>query len=82
MPRKRRERWDRDAWICVCGNTPCGAGFYECDSGGRHVEPVEGQWDGRLYLCNGCGVIIDGATLTVMGRATPPHELETFFVSR
>lgn len=67
--------------MCVCGNAPFGEGFSECNSDGRQVEPVEGQWDGRLYICNRCGVVIDGATLTVVGCGTPPHKLETLSIS-
>lgn len=68
-------------WICLCEKAPCEGGFYECDSGGRQVEPIAGQWDERLYICNSCGVIIDGATLTVVGCGTPPHKLETLSIS-
>ena len=66
-----------DWWTCKCGNEPWHDGFYECDSTGREVEPVDGQWDGRLYVCNGCGVIIDQATLEIVGQTIPPHKLES-----
>lgn len=77
MAKIRREKGDRDAWVCVCGNTPCGDGFYECDASGRQVEPVRGgSWDGRLYICNCCGVIIDQKTLRIVGQGIPPYKLE------
>lgn len=76
MAKIKRERGDRDAWICACGNVPSGDGFYPCNAAGNEVEPVEGAWDGVLYVCNGCGRIIDQNTLEIIGRGVPPHKLE------
>ena len=76
MAKIKHDSGDPDAWVCHCGNTPCGDGFYSCDRNGREVEPVEGQWDGCRYVCNGCGVIIDQATLEIVGQGIPPHKLE------
>jgi hypothetical protein len=41
------------------------------------VEPVEGQWDGLRYVCNGCGRIILFDTLEIVGQTIPPHLLES-----
>ena len=47
-----------DAWICICGNTPSDYGFYPCDNKGEEVEPIDDEWDGDLYVCSKCLVII------------------------
>ncbi len=61
------EESDPDAWTCICRNTPCGGGFYPCNSNGDEVEPVEGKWD-DLYVCADCGRIIQQDTLEVVGQ--------------
>ena len=59
---------DKDAWHCICRNTPCGDGFYACDAEGHEVEPTEAEWTTGLYVCFGCGRIINPDTLEVVGR--------------
>ena len=69
---------DKDAWLCVCKNTPCGDGFYPCDFDGKLVEPTEAEWKSGLYVCFACGRMINPDTLKVVGhRSTPidPAEL-------
>lgn len=59
-----------DAWVCVCGNTPADDGFYPCSQKGIVVEPViGGDWE-NLYICFGCGRIINQDTLEVVGQKT------------
>ena len=60
------EAGQRDAWICVCGNTPVSDGFFACDEAGNEMEPVSG-WK-NLYVCNRCGIIIQQDSLEVIGR--------------
>jgi hypothetical protein len=57
-------------WLhCLCGNTPDSDGFYPCLPDGTEVEPDDGgPWGGKLYVCAGCGRIIDQGTLVVVGR--------------
>jgi hypothetical protein len=55
------------AWVCVCGNTAVGVGFYPCDKDGNTVEPV-GGWGG-LFRCDKCGRIIEAETREIVGRA-------------
>jgi len=62
------EGGDRDAWVCICGNTPASAGFYPCDLNGNPVEPTEKDWTMHLYVCDDCGRIIDQDTLIIIGR--------------
>lgn len=62
------EAEDQDAWICLCGNTPTGAGFYPCDFSGDIVEPTERNWTSDLYVCDDCGRMINYKTLEVVGR--------------
>ena len=70
------EPQDKDAWICICGNRPAGAGFYPCDKAGNEMEPVKGSsWDG-LYVCNQCGRIINMDTLEVVGQNPNPKMLD------
>ena len=61
------EHRDKDAWVCVCGNTPTSDGFQPCDAAGNEVEPEKGIWNG-LYVCDRCGRIIRQKTLEVIGR--------------
>jgi hypothetical protein len=64
-----------EAWICICGNTPTGGGFYPCDKNGDEMEPSIGSdWD-NLYVCADCGRIINQATLEVVGRNPHPKML-------
>ena len=59
-----------DAWVCICGNTPAMAGFYPCNKKGIVVEPaIGGDWE-NLYICFGCGRIINQDTLEVVGQNT------------
>ena len=75
MVKIKHEKGDPECWICKCGNTPSGDGFYACDEEGHEVEPVEGEWAGRLYICNSCGVIIDQETLEIVGLGIAPHKI-------
>lgn len=66
---------NEEAWICICGNTPSGGGFYPCDKEGNEMEPVIGSdWDG-LYVCADCGRILHQDTLEVVGRNPKPKFL-------
>lgn len=66
---------NEEAWICICGNTPSGGGFYPCDKEGNEMEPVIGSnWDG-LYVCADCGRILHQDTLEVIGRNPNPKFL-------
>jgi hypothetical protein len=56
---------DRDAWVCICKNTPTDDGFYPCDINGKEIEP-DSNWRG-LYVCAECGRIIRQSTLEVIG---------------
>ena len=67
------EAGDRDAWVCICGNTPVGGGFFACDENGNEMEPVKG-WNG-LYVCADCGRIIQYDSLEVVGRNPQPRFL-------
>ncbi len=60
------EAGNQDAWICVCGNEPQTDGFYPCDETGNEMEPVRG-WNG-LYVCHGCGRIIQQDSLEIIGQ--------------
>jgi hypothetical protein len=59
---------DEVAWICLCGNTVSGYGFYPCNTQGEIVEPTPQEWTTDWYVCDQCGRIIDEATLEVVGR--------------
>jgi hypothetical protein len=62
------EAGNDEAWICVCGNRPSSGGFQPCDKNGDEISPDKGSnWAG-LYVCDGCGRIIDQNTLEVVGR--------------
>jgi hypothetical protein len=66
------EAEDRDAWHCMCKNTPTGGGFYPCDESGNEMEPnIGSDWKG-LYVCADCGRIINQDTLEVVGRNLHP----------
>lgn len=62
------EAEDEEAWICLCENTPTGAGFYPCDFNGNIVEPTARDWTSDLYVCDDCGRMIDYKTLKVVGQ--------------
>lgn len=64
-----------DAWVCICGNTPCGNGFYPCDENGNQVEPTAKEWKTDLYVCDPCGRMIHFETLEVIGRRKQPVEI-------
>lgn len=66
---------DRDAWVCICGNTPRGEGFYACDENGSEIHAlIESGWQGH-YVCDRCHRIIRGETLEVVGRKPDPKRL-------
>ena len=54
-----------DWFHCLCNNTPDMDGFASCLPDGTEVEPVPDQWDGRHYVCQRCGRVIDRKTLIV-----------------
>ena len=58
-----------DAWLCICGNTPGKDGFFPCDTDGNEVEPTPADWRVGLYVCGGCGRMIDQKSLEVVDRA-------------
>jgi len=60
------EAGNDEGWICLCGNTPVGQGFYPCDKDGKEMEPVSG-WE-NLYVCDRCGRIIRQDTLEVVAQ--------------
>ena len=62
------EPQDKDAWKCLCGNTPSGDGFFPCNSKGEEVEPTHKEWTTGCYVCNKCGRIINQDTLEVVGQ--------------
>jgi hypothetical protein len=62
------ERRDKDAWVCVCGNTPTSDGFQPCDKAGNEMEPTIGSDWNDLYVCDRCGRIIRQKTLEVIGH--------------
>ena len=69
----KREKGDKDAWICLCGNQPSSDGFFPCDKQGNEMEPADG-WDG-LYVCLRCGRIIEQDSLRVVGLNPKPKLL-------
>jgi hypothetical protein len=68
------EEQDRDAWICVCGNTPDHGGFYACDEDGDLIEPGN-EWE-YLYRCEDCGRVIDVRDHKVIGINLNPNNEE------
>jgi len=62
------EAGDDDAWVCICGNTPPGDGFYPCDENGDEMTPSVGSNWNNLYVCARCGRIINQETLHVLGQ--------------
>lgn len=68
------EPQDRDAWLCVCGNTPATGGFYACDDDGDLIEPG-GDWE-YLYRCESCGRVIDDRDHQVIGINLNPNKQE------
>jgi hypothetical protein len=59
---------DEDAWICICTNTHYDHNFYLCDEEGDEKEPKKVSDLNGLYVCGGCGRIIDSQTLEVVGQ--------------
>jgi uncharacterized Zn finger protein len=68
-----------DAWDCACGNREYLSGFYHCSPTGRTLDPdLESdmdEWDGKLYYCPDCGLVMDQTTydsttqtIAVVGR--------------
>lgn len=68
MERIEHEAGNPEAWVCICGNTPVDDGFYPCGREGNEIEPDK-CWLDSLYVCHGCGRIIRGDTLEVVGMA-------------
>lgn len=68
------EEQDRDAWVCVCGNTPDYGGFYSCDKDGDLIEPGN-EWE-YLYRCETCGRVIDDRNHKVIGINLNPNNEE------
>lgn len=64
-----------EAWVCICGNTPTGDGFFPCDANGDEMEPLIGSAWKDLYVCAKCGRIIQQHTLEVVGRNPKPKLL-------
>jgi len=62
----KHEDGNKEAWVCICGNTPSSDGFYPCDNDGNEMVPAEG-WEG-LYVCARCGRIIEQNTLEVIDQ--------------
>lgn len=58
----------RDAWVCICGNTPSDAGFYPIDEANHEVEPTLEDWKTGHYACRQCGRVIDPDSLRVVRR--------------
>lgn len=73
----RHEPGNKEAWHCICGNTPENGGFYSCNRNGAIVEPAADFWFDGLYLCFDCRRIIDPDTLRIVGSAVTPalHEV-------
>jgi hypothetical protein len=67
----QHEKGDRDAWICLCGNTPADDGFYPIDEQNHEVEPTPKDWTTNEYFCGRCGRIIDQKTLRIVRRLDP-----------
>lgn len=59
------EPHDKDAWVCICGNTPSMSGFDASDRNGVSVEPTPEEWGGKRYVCLECGRVIMANTLEV-----------------
>jgi hypothetical protein len=68
------EEQDRDAWVCICGNTPDHGGFYSCDEDGDLIEPGN-EWE-CLYRCERCGRVIDDRDHRVIGINSNPNNEE------
>jgi hypothetical protein len=68
------EPQDRDAWVCICGNTPDHGGFYSCDEDGDLIEPGD-DWE-YLYRCETCGRVIDDRDHRVIGINLNPNNEE------
>jgi hypothetical protein len=65
----------KDAWVCLCGNSPDYTGFFPCDKDGNEMVPdVASNWD-DLYVCARCGRIIKQSTLEVVGHNPHPKFL-------
>jgi hypothetical protein len=72
----KHESGDEDAWVCICGNKPDDDGFFPCNEDGNEVEPTLKSGWLDLYVCFGCGRIINQDTLEVVGRNPKPKLLE------
>jgi hypothetical protein len=62
------DQHERDAWRCICGNTPTSDGFFPCDEKGNEMEPTIGSGWTDLYVCARCSRIIRQDTLAVIGQ--------------
>ncbi len=67
----KREKADKDAWVCICGNTPADDGFYPINEDDREVEPTPEEWKTNQYFCDRCGRVIDQNTLEVVKKLDP-----------
>jgi len=74
-PHILHEAGNKEAWICICGNTPEEDGFYPCDKDGNEVDPTPQHWKTDWYVCASCGRMIDVDTLEVVGRNEHPRFL-------
>lgn len=54
-----------DYWVCVCGNRPEDSGFFMCNDDGRDLSDTPELWAGTLYVCHGCGRLIDIDTVNI-----------------
>lgn len=54
-------------WVCLCGNTALGAGFFPCDLDGNPVEPTPEAWTTGCYVCDQCGRFIRQTDRRVVG---------------
>src|SRR5690242_18767899 len=55
------------SFLCICGNTDVGQGFYPCNRQGEEVEPDAQHWTTNRYVCDNCGRVIEQATLRIVG---------------
>jgi hypothetical protein len=63
-------RTSSDWLVCTCGNQPHIDGFYPCLPDGTIIEPdIDGEWNGLLYVCQGCNAIYDIDTYEQVGTA-------------
>jgi hypothetical protein len=73
-----REPGDKDAWVCICGNTPSDDGFYPIDEDDHEVEPTAKDWKTNQYFCNRCGRVIEQDSLEVVRQLDPKKIVKLF----